>query len=235
MVGNAHLVSINNHTEECAMKTDSELKHDVENELKWEPSVNEAHIGVTAKNGIITLTGHVPTFAEKYGAVRATKRVYGVKGVADEMEVKLFSATKRADEEIAASCVSAMKSNTSVPDEKIKVTVTNGRVTLEGEVEWQYQREAAMNAIRFLPGVILITNQMTVKARVSPKDLLDKIKVAFHRSADIDARRITVEAVDGKVTLQGNVRSWAEKEEAQEVAWAAPGVMAVDNLIVVSP
>lgn len=217
------------------MKTDSELKCDVENELKWEPSVNEAHIGVAAKNCVITLTGHVATFAEKYAAEKAAKRVYGVKAVADEIDVKLLGLSKHTDEDIAQACITALKNNTSVPDEKIKVIITSGRVTLSGEVEWQYQREAAMNAVRFLPGVVSLSNQMTVKSRVSPKDLLDKIKTAFHRSADIDARRITIDALDGKVTLHGNVRSWAEKEEAQDVAWAAPGVMAVDNMITVSP
>ena len=217
------------------MKTDSELKRDVENELKWEPSVNEAHIGVVANNCVITLSGHVATFAEKYAAEKASKRVYGVKAVADEIDVKLLGLKKPTDEDIAQACIIALKNNTSVPDEKIKITISSGRVSLSGELEWQYHRDAAMNAVRFLPGVVSISNQMTVKSRVSPKDLLDKIKSAFHRSADIDARRITIDAIDGKVTLHGNVRSWAEKEEAQDVAWAAPGVMAVDNMITVSP
>jgi osmotically-inducible protein OsmY len=217
------------------MKTDSELKCDVENELKWEPSVNEAHIGVVANNCVITLSGHVATFAEKYAAEKASKRVYGVKAVADEIDVKLLGLKKPTDEDIAQACIIALKNNTSVPDEKIKITISSGRVSLSGELEWQYHRDAAMNAVRFLPGVVSISNQMTVKSRVSPKDLLDKIKSAFHRSADIDARRITIDAIDGKVTLHGNVRSWAEKEEAQDVAWAAPGVMAVDNMITVSP
>ena len=217
------------------MKTDSELKCDVENELKWEPSVNEAHIGVVANNCVITLSGHVATFAEKYAAEKASKRVYGVKAVADEIDVKLLGLKKPTDEDIAQACIIALKNNTSVPDEKIKITISSGRVSLSGELEWQYQREAAMNAVRFLPGVVSISNQMIVKSRVSPKNLLDKIKFAFHRSADIDARRITIDAIDGKVTLHGNVRSWAEKEEAQDVAWAAPGVMAVDNMITVSP
>jgi osmotically-inducible protein OsmY len=217
------------------MKTDSELKCDVENELKWEPSVNEAHIGVVANNCVITLSGHVATFAEKYAAEKASKRVYGVKAVADEIDVKLLGLKKPTDEDIAQACIIALKNNTSVPDENIKITISSGRVSLSGELEWQYHRDAAMNAVRFLPGVVSISNQMTVKSRVSPKDLLDKIKSAFHRSADIDARRITIDAIDGKVTLHGNVRSWAEKEEAQDVAWAAPGVMAVDNMITVSP
>jgi osmotically-inducible protein OsmY len=217
------------------MKTDSELKRDVENELKWEPSVNEAHIGVSVKEGVVTLSGHVPSYAEKYAAEKAAKRVYGVKAVADELDVKLPGSAKRTDEDIAAACVNALKANYSVPDEKIKVVVNNGWVTLEGEVEWQYQKEAAHNAIRYLTGVTGVSNNITIKPHVSPKDVKDKIVAAFHRWADIDARRIEIEARDGKVILRGNVRSWTERDEAQQAAWAAPGVTAVENNIVVTP
>src|SRR6516225_3765612 len=132
------------------MKSDSELKRDVENELKWEPSVNEAHIGVSVKEGVVTLAGHVPSYAEKYGAEKAAKRVYGVKAVADELDVKLPGSAKRTDEDVAQACVTALKTNFKVPDQKIKVVVNNGWVTLEGEVEWQYQREAALDAVRYL-------------------------------------------------------------------------------------
>jgi osmotically-inducible protein OsmY len=217
------------------MKSDSELKRDVENELTWEPSVNEAHIGVTVKDGIVTLTGHVPSFAEKYGAEKSAKRVYGVKAVADELDVKLAGSAKRTDEDIAQACVSALKESYSVPHEKVKVVVNSGWVTLEVEVEWQFQRVAAMDAVRYLTGVTGVSNGMTIKARVSPKDVKDKIKAAFHRSAEIDARRVEIEARDGKVILHGSVRSWAEREEAQQAAWAAPGVTAVENEIMVTP
>jgi len=218
------------------MKTDSELKHDVENELKWEPSVNEAHIGVTAKDGIVTLTGHVPSFAEKYMAEKAVKRVYGVKAVADEMEVRLFGNATQSDEDIAKSCLNALKNNYSIPEDKIKVVVSSGRVTLEGELEWQFQREAAMNTVRFIKGVVSVSNHIKLKVGgVSPKDVKSRILAAFHRSADIDARRINVETHDGKITLVGTVRSWAEKDEAQQVAWSAPGVTSVENQISVSP
>lgn len=216
------------------MKIDSELKRDVENELKWEPSVNEAHIGVTVKEGIVTLTGHVPNYAEKYGAVKAAKRVFGVKAVADEVDVKIASGAKRNDEEIANACVSALKHNALVPDEKIKVIVNSGRVTLEGEVEWHFQEEAALNSVRYLTGVLGVTNSIKIKTRVSPIDVKDKIKAAFHRSAEIDARKIDIESHDGKVILKGSVRSWAERDEAQEAAWSAPGVTAVENNILVA-
>lgn len=217
------------------MKSDSELKRDVENELKWEPSVNEAHIGVTVKDGIVTLTGHVPSYAEKYGAEKSAKRVYGVKAVADELDVKLPGSANRTDEDIAQACVSALKANSSVPNEKVKVVVNSGWVTLEGEVEWQFQRMAAVDAVRHLTGVTGVSNRITIKARVSPKDVKDKIKAAFHRSAEIDARRVDIEACDGKVILHGTVRTWAERDEAQQAAWAAPGVTAVENEITVTP
>jgi osmotically-inducible protein OsmY len=217
------------------MKNDSELKRDVESELKWEPRVNEAHIGVAVEEGIVTLSGHVPSYAEKYAAEKAAKRVYGVKALADELDVKLAANVKRTDEDIARDCVSTLKANYSVPDERIKVVVRSGMVTLEGEVEWQYQREAALSAVRYLHGVIGVSNNITIKARVSPSDVKDKIKAAFHRSADIDARRIDVEVHDGRVILHGSVRSWTERDEAQQAAWGAPGVSAVENQIAVTP
>jgi osmotically-inducible protein OsmY len=217
------------------MKSDIELQRDVLQELEWEPSVNAAHIGVSVKEGIVTLAGHVPSYAEKYGAELAGRRVYGVKAVANELDVKLPGSSTRTDEDIAAAAVKALQGDLLVPADNIRVTVREGWVTLEGEVEWQYQREAAERAVRYLTGVVGVSNLITIKPRLSPMEVKRKIEEALKRSAETDARRLEVDVRDGEVILTGTVRSWAEKEDAERAAWAAPGVRRVEDHIVVAP
>jgi osmotically-inducible protein OsmY len=217
------------------MKTDSQLQRDVMKELEWEPRVDHAHIGVTAKDGVVTLNGQVPSYGEKYEAVKASKRVYGVTAVADELEVKIPGARERTDADIADAAVHALKVSYSVPDDQIKVTVRQGWITLDGTVEWQYQRKAAEGSVRYLTGAKGVSNQIMIKPLVTPSGVKVEIENALKRGAEMDARRIAVDVVGGNVTLRGNVRSWVEREEAEQAAWAAPGVSHVEDLITVRP
>jgi len=217
------------------MNADTRLKHDVLAEPEWAPGLDASQIGVSARDGVVTLTGYVPSYAEKLAAERAAKRVFGVQAVADDVEVKIPGGRERSDTDIATAALNAMKWDSTLPEDRIKVTVRHGWISLEGALEWWYKKEGAQRAVQNLTGVKGVTNKITVKAPLRPGEVKDQIEAAFRRSAEMDARRVNVEASDGKVVLRGTVHSWAEKRAAERAAWAAPGVCEVETHLTVTP
>jgi len=215
------------------MKDDSQLRRDVELALEWDPRVDAREIGVAAKDGVVTLSGHVSTYAEQVCAEEVTENVQGVRGIANEVEVKLGEAGVRSDTEVAAAAVDALRRHVGVPSESVRVVVRDGWVTLEGSVDGMYRRIAAENAVRYLHGVRGLTDLVAIVPRVVVSDIKTRIEAAFYRHAHLDAKHITVLASDGEVTLSGTVPSWQERKEAERAAWAAPGVAKVHNRLVV--
>lgn len=215
------------------MRLDSDIKRDVEDELRWDPDIDATDVGLTVRNGVVTLTGFVRSYAQKTQAEVDAKRVAGVSAVANDIEVRLPAIDARPDPEIARDAVSALKSELPYSSEKIKVIVKSGWITLEGAVEWNYARERAQSAVKRVRGVMGVSNSIVLKPSVAPHEIRRKIEDALRRSAELDASRITVEANGGEVILRGTVRSWAERQEAERAAWAAPGVTRVDNRVAV--
>lgn len=213
-------------------KSDSQLQRDVLDELKWDPRVNHAQIGVTAKDGVVTLNGFVPTYAEKSAAEKAACRVMGVNALAEEIEVRFASDPKTSDAEIAQRILDIFAWDVTIPDQKLSVKVEHGWVTLTGSVDWHFQREAARKAAGKIGGVKGISNLVEVKLRPSPEEVRERILAAFKRSSEVDASSINV-AIEGNIVrLGGKVRAWNERQVAERAAWSAPGVTnVVDNII----
>lgn len=216
------------------MKTDAQIKQDILDELAWQPSIDETQIGVIVEDGIATLTGTVDTYAKKIAAENAAKSVQGVKAVAEDIEVRYSSSTTKTDTDIAKKAVDALKWNSSVPDDKIKIKVEDAWIYLTGEVQWSYQKDAAKRAVENLMGVKGVINNITLKTKIEPFDIKNRITKAFERSAELDAKNINIEVQGSTVKLTGTVHSIKEKEDARRAAFFAPGVTKVENNLKVS-
>jgi len=215
------------------MKTDTQLRNDVQAELHWAPEVKASEVGVIAKDGVVTLTGHLASHAEKYAVERAAQRVHGVKALAVELTVKLPFDNQRTDADIGLAAERALAWNVLVPDDKVRPMIEKGWLTLNGEVEWEYQRSAAENAVRDLMGVTGVSNLVKVKPKVSPADVEKKIHEALSRQAEREANRLAITVNGSQVTLRGTVHSWTDRDAVQGAAWATPGVSVVVNDLLV--
>ena len=214
--------------------SDSSLRQDIIDELDFEPSIDAADIGVAVEDGVATLTGHVPTYAQKITVEDVVRRVKGVKGIAQQIEVRPFGTNRTADDEIAKRALSTISWNTAIPDDAVQVKVQEGWVTMTGKVEWQYQKTAAADAVRDLAGVVGVTNRIEIASRASAFDVKKRIEDALKRNAEIEAQAIRVNVLDGgRITLDGKVHAWSERRAAERAAWSAPGVKVVDDRITI--
>ena len=212
---------------------DIHLRQNILDELEFEPSIDAADIGVTADNGIVTLTGHVRTYAEKEAAERVVRRVKGVRGIAAEIEVRIFGPKETDDDDIARRAVRMLDWNVSVPKDSVQVRVLKGWVTLRGEVEWQYQKNAAYDAVRALGGVVGVSNLVELAPRLSAVDVKKRIEEAFQRDAEVEAEAIRIDVQGRKVTLSGKVKTWSERRAAERAAWSAPGISILEDHLTV--
>ena len=217
-----------------AVRSDTQIQADVLAELKWDARVQPNEVGVSVKDGIVTLTGYVDSYTKKWAAEERAHRVAGVKAVANDIQVRLPGSSERTDADLAAAARRALEWNTLVPADRVRITVSSGFVTLEGDVDWQYERDAAERSVRNLVGVKGVSNLIRVKPNAMPQNIKERIEQALRRIIEEDARNITVEVEGSKVILRGTVRSWAERQEAERTAWSAPGITSVDNRITIS-